>query len=62
MISDVRVNGSLIEVYDANSKRISDMSAGKKELVRVASNFFVVISGSLIEVFDEKCNRISYIS
>ena len=35
MISDVREKGSLIEVYDANSKRISYMSAGNKELVGV---------------------------
>ncbi len=62
MISDVRVKGSLIEVYDSNSKRVSYMSVGNKELVGIASNFFVVISGSLIEVYDEKCKRISYMS
>jgi len=62
MISDVREKGSLIEVYDANSKRISYMTAGSKELVGIASNFFVVVNGSLIEVYDEKCKRISYMS
>ena len=62
MISDVREKGSLIEVYDANSKRISYMSAGNKELAGVASSFFVIVSGSLIEVYDEKCKRISYMS
>ena len=45
MISDVREKGSLIEVYDANSKRISYMSAGNKELAGVASSFFVIVSG-----------------
>lgn len=38
------------------------MSAGNKELVGIASNFFVVINGSMIEVYDEKCKRISYMS
>ena len=62
MISDVRVKGSLIEVYDSSSKRISYMSEGSKDLVGIASNFFVIINGSLIEVYDEKCKRISYMS
>lgn len=59
MISDVREKGSYIEVYDANSKRISRMDAGKKELVGVAGSFFVVVHGSYIEVYDEECNKIS---
>jgi catabolite regulation protein CreA len=62
MISDVIVKGSLIEVYDANSKRISYMSESNKKVVGVASAFFVVVNGSLIEVYDEKCKRISYMS
>jgi hypothetical protein len=56
----------LIVEFDINKqprrRRISYMSVGIKELVCVASNFFVIINGSLIELYDEKCNRISYMS
>lgn len=36
------------------------MNSHKKELVGVASNFFVVIHNDYIEVYDEQCKRISY--
>lgn len=56
----------LIVAFDINKqpkrKRISYLSAGIKELVCVASNFFVIINGSLIELYDKKCNCISYMS
>ena len=38
------------------------MSVGKKGLVGVASNFFVVVNGAHIEVYNENCKRISYMS
>jgi hypothetical protein len=60
MISDVIVKGSLIEVYDANSKRISYMSQSNKIVKGAVGNTFTVESGSLIETYDEKCKRISY--
>ena len=54
MIADVRTKGSLIEVYDASSKRISYMNLLNKEVVGITGSFFVVLNGSLIEVYDEK--------
>ncbi len=56
MISDVRVKGSLIEVYDEDSKRISYMSQSNKEVAGVASDFFVVINGSLIKFMMKNVN------
>ena len=58
MISDVQVKGSWIEVFDGSGKKISTMSVSNKEVVGVASNFFVVIAGSWIETYDEKCKKI----
>ena len=62
MIADVREKGSYIEVYDSKGNRISRMSTGDREIVGVASSFFVVVHGSYIEVYDEDCDRISRMS
>lgn len=60
MISDVQTKGSWIEVFDSNGKKASTMSSSNKEVVAVASDFFVVVAGSWIETYDEKCKKNCY--
>ena len=62
MISDVQTKGSWIEVFDSNGKKASTMSSSNKEVVAVASDFFVVVAGSWIETYDEKCKKIATMS
>ncbi len=58
-IADVQQSSSWISVYDANGVEISAMPSSGKEVVAVASNFFVVVTTSWISVYDEKCKEIS---
>jgi len=61
-ISDVQVDGSWIEVYDGNGKEISSMSSRGRDLVGVASSFFVVVKGSWIITYDKNCKEIASMS
>lgn len=61
-IADVQEKGSWIYVYDEKNKEISHMSASNRQVLGVASDFFVVIQGSWIYIYDEKCKEISHMS
>ena len=57
-ISDVTTNGSWIIVFDDSAKEIKRMGSSNKEVVGVASDFFVVCEGSWIVTYDENCREI----
>ena len=57
-ISDVSNQGSWIVVFDDRGKEIKRMGSSNKDVVGVASDFFVVLEGSWIVTYDEKCKEI----
>ena len=62
-ISDVRVEGSNINVYDENDKRIMYLTSGSSaELLGFSSKFFVILENGYIKTYDENCKNLGYIS
>ena len=59
-ISDVRIEGSWIRVYDENNSQISYMNSYSMSVDGVSSSFFVATDGKTIRVYDKNCNQISY--
>jgi predicted small secreted protein len=57
-MSEVSNQGSWIVVFDDHGKEIRRMGGSNKEVVGVASDFFVVIEGSWIVTYDENCKEI----
>ncbi|NLG04177.1 MAG: hypothetical protein GX567_10165 [Clostridia bacterium] len=57
-ISDVSIRNGWIQVFDERSRKISEMSASRKEVRGIALDFFVVLHNGWIETYDEKCKKI----
>jgi hypothetical protein len=57
-ISDVSVKNGLKQVFNESGKKVSEMTASRKEVRGIASDFFVVLDGTWIQTYDEKCKKI----
>ena len=58
-ISDVSLKGSWYQVFNEDGKKISEMPSSGKEVLGVASDFFVVEHGAWIQTYDENCKKIT---
>ena len=58
MISDIQTKSGWIIVYGSNGKEIKRMGDSGKEVVGIASDFFVVLSSGWIITYDENCKEI----
>ena len=61
-ISDVRLKGNYLQVFNSEGKKISELNSSHGELCGIASDFYVVEHGNYYRTYDTNSKKIAEIN